>query len=164
MLESELYLPLKNFLQSQNYEVKSEINGCDVVALRGDEEPVIIELKLNLNLAVLLQAVDRQALAAKVYIGVPASTKILKTKRRHISKLLRMLRLGLILINPDLNAGSVDVLFDPGEYKPRKSKHRKDRLLREFVSRVGDPNIGGSDSRKGLITAYRQRSIAIARF
>jgi hypothetical protein len=44
------------------------------------------------------------------------------------------------------------------------SKHRRERLLGEFLSRVGDPNLGGSDKRKGVMTAYRQRALAIGRF
>jgi hypothetical protein len=75
-----------------------------------------------------------------------------------------MLGLGLIMIEPELTTGSVDVLLDPGEYRPRKSKHRRERLLGEFMRRVGDPNLGGSDSRKGIMTAYRQRALAIARY
>ena len=58
MKESDLYLPLKRFLISQNYEVKGEVQDCDVVAIRGKEAPVVVELKLTLNLDVVLQAVD----------------------------------------------------------------------------------------------------------
>ena len=47
MKESDLYLPLKQFLESQNYEVKGEVQDCDVLALRDDEAPVIVELKLG---------------------------------------------------------------------------------------------------------------------
>ena len=75
-----------------------------------------------------------------------------------------MLGLGLIAIDPDLKIGSVEVLLDPGEYKPRKSKHRQERLLGEFMRRVGDPNLGGTDKRKGIMTAYRQRALAIGWF
>ena len=46
MKESDLYLPLKRFLESQNYEVKGEVQDCDVVAVRGEEAPVVVELKL----------------------------------------------------------------------------------------------------------------------
>lgn len=164
MKESDLYLPLKRFLESQNYEVKGEVQDCDVLAVRGKEAPVVVELKLSLNLDVVLQAVDRISLSSKVYIGISKQHKILHSRRRKIIKLLRMLGLGLMVIDPDLNIGSVNVLLDPGEYKPRKSKHRKERLLGEFVKRVGDPNLGGTEKRKGIMTAYRQRALSIARF
>ena len=49
--------------------------GCDVVARhvddRGDEPPVIIELKLRFTLALLLQGIDRLAISERVYVAVP---------------------------------------------------------------------------------------------
>jgi hypothetical protein len=164
MRESDLYLPLKRFLESQNYEVKGEVQECDVLAVRGEEVPVVVELKLSFNLNVVLQAVERLALTPKVYIGIPRRCGILNKRRRQIIKLLRMLGLGLVALDPDLVTGSVEVLLDPGEYKPRKSKHRKERLLGEFMKRVGDPNLGGIEKRKGIMTAYRQRALAIGWF
>ncbi len=164
MKESDLYPPLKRFLESQNYEVKGEVQDCDALAVRGEEAPVVVELKLSLNLNVVLQAVDRLSLTPKVYIGVPKQCKILNSRRKHIIKLLRMLGLGLVVIDSDRETGGVKVLLDPGEYRPRRSKHRQERLLGEFVKRVGDPNLGGTDKRKGIMTVYRQRALAIARF
>ncbi|MBN1833761.1 MAG: hypothetical protein JW896_16785 [Deltaproteobacteria bacterium] len=164
MKESDLYLPLKRFLESQNYEVKGEVQDCDVLAVRGEEAPVVVELKLSLNLSVVLQAVERLSLTPKVYIGIPEQCKTLKRRRRHIIKLLRMLGLGLIVIASGRRNGSVEVLLDPGEYKPRKSKVRQERLLGEFMRRVGDPNLGGTEKRRGIMTVYRQRALAIARF
>ncbi len=164
MREADLYLPIKQFLESQNYEVKGEIHNCDIVAIRGKEDPVVVELKLSLNLEVILQAVDRLNLTSKVYIGVPRQCGALKRRRKQIIKLLRMLGLGLVVVDPRLVTGSVEVLLDPGEYRPRKSKPRRERLLGEFVRRVGDPNPGGSNMRKGIMTAYRQRALSIGRF
>lgn len=164
MKESDLYPPLKRFLESQDYEVKGEVEDCDAVAVRGDEDPVVVELKLSLNLDVVLQAVERLAITPKVYIGVPARCAVLKRRRKPVIKLLKMLGLGLLAIDPALKTGSVDVLIDPGQYKPRKSTFRRERLLGEFMRRKGDPNLGGSDTRKGRMTAYRQRALAIARF
>jgi hypothetical protein len=86
--ESDLYLPLKRFLESQNIKVKGEVQDWDALAVRGQETPVVVELKLSLNLDVVLQAVDRQALTPKVYIGIPKQCKILNRRRRHIIKLL----------------------------------------------------------------------------
>lgn len=164
MNESDLYAPLKQFLESQSYEVKGEVGACDVVAVRGEEPPVVVELKLTINLDVILQAVDRQALTSKVYIGVPRRCRILSKKRKRILKLLRMLGLGLVVIDPAARTEKVVVALDPGEYRPRKSKPRTERLLGEFVQRVGDPNPGGSDRRRGLLTAYRQRALEVARY
>ncbi len=38
------------------------------------------------------------------------------------------------------------------------------RLLGEFMRRVGDPNLGGTAKRKGIMTAYRQRALTIGWF
>ena len=164
MKESDLYVPLKRFLESQGYEVKGEVQDCDVLAVRGDEEPVVVELKLSLNIDVVLQAVERLALTSKVYIGIPSECAILNRRRKQIIKLIRMLGLGLVTVDPDVEVGSVDVLLDPGEYRPRRSKQRREHLLGEFMRRVGDPNLGGTDKRRGIMTAYRQRAIRIALF
>ena len=163
--ESDLYLPLKGFLERQGYEVKGEVQDCDVVAVRGSEAPVVVELKTSLNLNLLLQAVDRLMLTPKVYVGVPKTCRSLARRRKQVFKLLKMLGLGLVVIDPGRpRAGSsaVEVLFDPADYKPRASKHRRTRLLGEFVKRVGDPNLGGSEKKRGIMTAYRQRALAIA--
>ena len=67
--EADLYPPLKEFLTHQGYEVKGEVEHCDVIAVRGDEPVVVVELKLSLNLTVVLQAVDRLQISDIVYIG-----------------------------------------------------------------------------------------------
>jgi hypothetical protein len=162
--ESDLYLPLKRLLESQNYEVKGEVHDCDVLAVRGAEAPVIVELKLSLNLQVILQAVERLSLTPKVYIGIPRQCAILKERTKHIIKLLRMLGLGLVAIDSGREIDGATVLLDPGAYRPRKSKHRTARLLGEFRKRVGDANLGGAAKRIGVMTVYRQRALDIARF
>ncbi len=160
MKESDLYLPLKQYLESQNYEVKGEVCDCDVVAIKENEPPVIVELKLTLNLDVLLQGVDRLTLSSLIYIGIPYECKSFKKRRKLALKLLKMLGFGLILI--DSTKDKVEVLLDPSEYKPRKVKQKKEKLLGEFQSRVGDPNLGGMASKKGVLTSYRQKALKIA--
>ena len=160
MKESDLYLPLKQYLESQNYEVKGEVCDCDVVAIKADEPPVVVELKLVLNLDVLLQGVDRLSVSSLVYIGIPYECKSFKKRKKLSIRLLKMLGFGLILIDPKSN--KVEVLLDPSEYKPRKVKQKKEQLLGEFHSRVGDPNLGGMTSKKGVLTSYRQKALKIA--
>ena len=58
MAETDLYRPVKQFLEAQGYVVKGEIGQCDVVAVRGDEGPVVVELKERLSLSLILQAVE----------------------------------------------------------------------------------------------------------
>lgn len=164
MQEIDLYPPLKSFLEQQGYEVKSEVLNCDVAAVRANEPAIVIELKLQLNLTILLQAVDRLKVSDTVYIGVPRGLAVLKNKRKQIIKLIRMLGLGLIVIDPNTRIGNVDILCDPGEFKPRKIKKQTQRLLKEFQERVGDPNQGGTAMRQGIMTAYRQKAIAIGTY
>jgi hypothetical protein len=46
--------------------------GCDLVAIRGDEPPVVVigELKLSFSLDLVLQAVDRTAACDEVWLAV----------------------------------------------------------------------------------------------
>ncbi len=162
MKESDLYPPLKKYLELQHYDVKGEIGNCDVFAVRNTEPPLVVELKLSLNLTLILQAVDRLVLTSNVYIAVPKKCNALKQKYKQVIKLCKLLGIGLITIDPSRSSEEVNVLLDPSEYKPRISKHRQTRLLGEFEKRVGDPNLGGSDTKKGTMTAYRQRAIKIA--
>ncbi|MGH7615387.1 MAG: DUF2161 family putative PD-(D/E)XK-type phosphodiesterase [Gemmatimonadales bacterium] len=39
-----------------------------------------------------------------------------------------------------------------------------EELLGEFRKRVGDPNLGGTEKRAGVMTVYRQRTLTIAQF
>ena len=42
MNETSLYAPVKRFLESLGFVVKGEIGGCDIVALREAEPPVVV--------------------------------------------------------------------------------------------------------------------------
>lgn len=162
MKESDLYQPIKALLESQGYEVKGEIGACDIVAVRGDEPAVIVELKLLLNLDLILQASERLRLAEQVYIAVPRQASALRKRGKAVTRLLRRLGLGLLVVDLEAPVAKVDIRFDPGPYQPRQAKTGIQRLLREFRDRVGDPTVGGSSTRAQRMTAYRQRAIRIA--
>jgi hypothetical protein len=155
--ETDLYLPVKRLLEGQGYTVKGEVGAADVVAVRGEEDPVIVELKAGFSLSLFHQAIERQAITDAVYVAVPqmagrASYRALVENR----KLCRRLGLGLITVR--LADGFVEIHCDAEPYKPRQSKPRKARLLREFVRLVGDPNSGGA-TRRHLVTGYRQEAL-----
>ncbi len=164
MKEADLYPAIKQFLEGQGYDTKGEVANCDVVAVRGDEPPLIVELKLSLNLSVLLQAVERLSISPNVYVGVPRGCGVLQRKPRQVRKLIRLLGIGLMVIDPGNDRHGVRVVTDPGEYRPRQTSPRKTRLLGEFEKRVGDPNAGGAESRSGIMTAYRQNALRLAMF
>jgi len=162
--ETDLYAPIKAYLQAQGYEVKAEVCACDVVGVRGKEPPVIVELKTGFTLPLLLQGVDRLAVSDHVYLAfavseVAAKNSLWKKNRKEIKKLCRRLGLGLITVRLNQNRDDfVEVHLDPLPYTPRKNTKRQGRLLREFESRVGDPNQGGV-TRRSIITAYRQDAL-----
>ncbi|MBF9034060.1 hypothetical protein HKCCE2091_07395 [Rhodobacterales bacterium HKCCE2091] len=158
-VETELYPPIKAFLEGQGYVVKAEIAGADVVACRGEETPVIVELKTRFSLALFHQGIARLAVADLVYVAVPRATG--RAFARALSDNVRLARrLGLGLLTVRLRDGLVEVHCDPGPYAPRKSKPRQALLLREFARRRGDPNRGGT--RGAIVTAYRQDALACA--
>jgi hypothetical protein len=161
--EAALYRPVKTFLEAQGYEVKGEVCGCDLVARRGDEPPVIVELKLRFNLALVLQGIDRLRLTERVYLAVPRPpyrSRGVSPEAASVRRLCRRLGLGLIIVGR--RGDSVLVLEEPGPYRPRPARRRVLRLADEFARRQGDPNIGGR-SRAPVVTAYRQDALRCAR-
>ncbi len=158
--ETELYTPVKVFLEAQGYVVKPEVGGADVVACRGDEDPVIVELKTGFTLALVHQGIARQAVTDWVYLAVPRPAGAGAHKAVQANTALCR-RLGLGLLTVRLRDGHVEPLLDPGPYAPRKSGVRRGRLLREFARREGDPNTGGAHRAK-IVTAYRQDALRCA--
>ena len=157
--EQELYGPVKALLERQGYTVRGEVGAADVMAMRGDEPPVIVELKLRFSLSLYHQAVARLKVTDLVYLAVPKPTG--RTARRALKDnvaLCRRLGLGLITVRAD---ETVEVQCDPGPYAPRKSKKAQARLLREFDRLEGDPNAGGA-TRHGIVTGYRQDALRCA--
>jgi hypothetical protein len=153
-LESDLYAPVKALLEGQGYVVKGEVRGCDVVGVRGDEPPVIVELKRSFGLSLVLQGVERLAVSERVYLAVGKWPEPMKT----VKKLCRRLGLGLLVVE----TGRAEIVLDPAPYQPRLNKRKKGRLLGEHARRVGDPNLGGSTTRVPLMTAYRQEALRCA--
>ena len=152
--EAALYAPVKALLEAQGYEVKGEIGECDVVGVRGDDPPVIVELKRSFSLALVYQGLDRLAVTDAVYIAVGAWPK----RQAEVRRLCRRVGLGLIIVT----GARVDVVEDPVPYRPRRDARRAGRLLREHRRRVGDPMAGGS-TRVPVMTAYRQEALRCAR-
>ena len=157
--ETDLYGPVKALLEGQGYEVKGEVGAADVAAVRGEEPPVLVELKTKFSLALFHQAIERLAVSETVYVAVPRGTgKRFQNALRENLKLCRYLGVGLLCVR--LSDGTVECLLDPGPYAPRKSRKKQVRLMREFAARDGDPNVGGS--RGQIMTAYRQDALRCA--
>jgi len=161
--ECDLYPSIKRFLESQGYVVKGEVRGCDVVGVRGDEPPVIVELKLAFGLVLVLQGIDRLSMTERVYLAVARPRRRVRgvsVYRREVQRLCRRLGLGLMTVSPDTE-DPIEVLLDPVPYRPRLRARRLEALLGEHARRQGDPNRGGI-TKTPLVTAYRQEALRCA--
>lgn len=150
---------------ARGFAVKGEVGAADMVAVHesagADDDPVIIELKTSFSLSLFHQAINRQSMTDQVFIAVPRkSGKAALTAIRRNKMLCRRLGIGLLTVR--VSDGRVDLHCEPGPFKPRKIKARKTKLLSEFESRHGDPNLGGMTS-EGLMTSYRQGALRCAK-
>ncbi len=151
--------PIKTFLEQLGYSAKGEIGGCDVVALREGEPPVVVicELKMRFTLELVLQAVDRAAAADEVWLAAELSAKGRESDAR-FRNLCRRLGFGMLGVG---KKGEVEIIVSPIAATPRRDPKRRSRLVDEHRRRKGDPAKGGM-TRKPIMTAYRQRSLACA--
>lgn len=159
--ETELYEPIKQFIEQQGYQVRGEVIGCDLVAVREDEL-VVIELKTTFNLALLLQGITRQRLTDVVYVAVEApQSRRSEPRWSDIQHLCRRLGLGLLTVGFRGRVPRVEAVLDPAPYQPRPNTRRRGKLLKEFALRSADHNTGGSTRRK-IVTAYREEALRLA--
>ena len=160
-METSLYLPVKRFLETLGFEVKGEICGCDLVALRGDNAPIVVvgELKLNFNLDLVLQGVDRTVASDEIWLAVRSSKRGRgREQDPRARRLCRLLGFGLLGVSA---AGHVQILVEPGPWRPRRDPQRRSKLVEEHRRRQGDPALGGG-TRSPIMTAYRQQALACA--
>jgi hypothetical protein len=82
-VESTLYVPVKRFLEKLGFEVKGEVCGCDLVALRDGEPTAVVvgELKLSFTLDLVLQAVDRTAVCDEIWLAVAAAGNVIRASK-----------------------------------------------------------------------------------
>lgn len=165
--EEQLYEPVKAYFAARGYEVKSEVNHCDLVGVHRDSGEVIVaEMKKTFNLALLLQGVERLRLGAIVYLVIERNRKksgAVNQRYSDLAELCRRLGLGLLTVTFYVTkAPVVELLCSPDEEPVRGNRPSKGRkLLYEFKERSGDYNTGGSHARK-LVTAYRERALRCA--
>ncbi|MED4600743.1 DUF2161 family putative PD-(D/E)XK-type phosphodiesterase [Paenibacillus validus] len=174
--ETELYAPVKTYLEQLGYEVRGEVRHCDLVAIRGDEPPLIVELKRSFSIPLLLQAIDRLRMSRTVYVAFEKPDKGRAPHRAswpELRTLCGMLGLGMMTVQfYKTKKPRVEVECHPPEAaegrlsagngrRPRTSKYAAGKLEQEFRERQGDYNVGGSSKRK-LVTAYREKSLHLA--
>jgi|GEM_PF-36298 len=135
--ETELYPALKAFWTARGYEVKAEVRGCDLVALRPDEPlPVIVEMKKTFTLALLLQGLERQRTGAAVWLAVERN-RVKKGAHNQrfgeIADMCRRLSLGFVTVTfyktkPPVievwsEVGRRPDMVEPGSFASEASAH-----------------------------------------
>ncbi len=160
MKESDLFGPIKNYLETGGYKVRAEVKNCDITATK-DDELIIIELKLSANLQLFIQATDRQRITDSVYVAIPKPSIRSKKHWKGIRHILRRLELGLIFVDVDNPVNPVEIVFHPIKFQRKKISKRKKAILHEVEHRSNNLNVGGSNKKK-IITAYRENAIQIA--
>ena len=97
MSETSLYPAVKRFLEAASFDVKGEVKGCDIVAVRAGEglTLTIVEMKLGFTLDLLLQVTDRMRAADEVWLAVPA-TRRGRDRDPRVHRLCRLLGFGLM--------------------------------------------------------------------
>ena len=161
MKETDLFAPVKNYLKANGYKVRAEVKDCDITATKGDEL-AIIELKLNANIPLLIQATDRQRITDSVYVAIAKPSAKTSGKRwKGIRHILRRLELGLIFVDVENPVNPVEIVFHPVAFQRKKFKHRKKAIIKEMENRSENLNVGGSSKTK-IITAYKENVIQIA--
>ena len=164
LLESDLYGPVRSYLEGLGYDVKGEVKDCDIAAVR-DGELIVVELKRGFTLELVFQAMDRQRVADGVYVAVPLPKRgYMDPRVPEMRSLCRRLELGLIFVGfTSRGAGQVDVAVHPKEASaPRRDKKRRLAVLREHGDRTGSANTGGV-SRKKILTAYKEQALLAVR-
>lgn len=165
ILEEDLCKPVSDYFTKEGYTVRSEVNFCDITAIKEDML-IIIELKKNLSVELLSQAVKRQKAADLVYIAVPKPKRMVGTSKwRDICHLLRRLEIGLILVSFKGDKRFIEIAITPIPFDREKSramnKRKRENIIKEAQGRYGDLNVGGSKGKK-LVTSYRESAIFIA--
>lgn len=159
--ETDLYAPVRAFLEEEGYQVQAEVRDCDIAAVK-DGQMVVVELKKAFNLKLVYQAIERQSLTEEVFVAIPRPQKGAREKAwKDMLRLLKRLELGLLTVALDSPLQTVDVVLEPADSMIRKNKKKKERLTAELEGRQMDANVGGMTRRK-IITAYREKSIRLA--
>ena len=162
MRESDLYEPIKRHFQNLGYVVKGEVGAADVMAVRGNEPAIIIELKLGFSLTLFHQATERLRMSDHVYVAVVRPEGKFGYKRLKLNQNLCR-RLGLGLLTLRVRDQFVELHCMPEQYNARKSAKKSKQIMKLFERLDGDPNSGGA-TRHGLVTGYRQDALKCATF
>jgi hypothetical protein len=156
--ETDMYEPIKRLLISQGFNVKGEVRGCDIAAVR-DDTLWVVEMKLSFNITLLYQAMERKKLTEWVYIAIPRPRRTRDKHYRGMQRILKKLEIGLITVSIDSALPIAEIILFP-DGKSLKDTQAGALVKREVAGRTTD-TIGGSTKTK-VNTAYRERNVRIA--
>lgn len=159
--ETDLYEPIRAFLEEEGYQVQAEVKDCDIAAVK-DGQLLIVELKKAFNLKLVYQGMERQSLTDQVFVAIPRPKKGAREKAwKDMLKLLKRLELGLLTVALDSPLKTVDVVLEPSDSLAWKNRKKREKLQAELENRQVDGNVGGMTRRK-IMTAFREKSIRLA--
>ena len=159
--ETDLYEPIRAFLEEEGYQVQAEVKDCDIAAVKGGQL-IIVELKKAFNLKLVYQGLERQSLTDQVFVAIPRPKKGAREKAwKDMLKLLKRLELGLLTVALDSPLKTVDVVLEPSDSLAWKNRKKREKLQAELENRQVDGNVGGMTRRK-IMTAFREKSIRLA--
>ena len=162
MKESQLFAPLKTYLEGQGYAIYSEVKHCDLVARKGGEM-LIVESKLRLSFQLLLQAVHRQEACDSVYMAVALTRpRSYPANFPAVKRLLRRLGIGIIFVRFLKTKTRVEIALHPTIPRAFKSHVRQQSIIREIDGRYAEFNKSGETVSSEKITAYKQQALYIA--
>ena len=156
--ESDLYQPIKEYLDSLGYDTKGEVKDCDITAIK-DDELIVVELKKGFTIELLYQAIERQKIADSVYVAIPLPKRGYKNPHyKDMVTLCKRLEIGLILVGFTTNGkAQIDIAVNI-----RKNIKKRMAVISEHNGRIGSINTGGVNRRK-IMTVYKEQSLTIAR-
>ncbi len=162
MKESELFPPVKKLFESLGYRVNAEVKDCDMTAVK-DDELIVIELKKNLSVILLAQALDRQKTGANVFVAIPKPKRYSPKTFRDSLYVLKKLELGLIFVNMLGEDSYAEIVLEPTEFVPvRQNRKKRKSILDEINGRLAeDTNSGGVHGTR-IATAFTQKCVQIA--
>lgn len=159
--ESDLFEPVKLLFENMGYSVNAEVKSCDITATR-DDELIVIELKKNLTVHLLSQALVRQKTGATVYVAVPKPKKYNQKNFRDTLYVLKKLELGLIFVTLKDSFSFAEIVYEPLPFVPvAENRKKRAAILKEINGRTIDMNTGGVTKRK-IATAFTERNIHLA--
>ena len=153
--ETDLYEPIRKLLADQGFTVRGEVKGCDIAATR-DDVLWVVEMKLNLNLTLIFQAMDRRTVTDWVFAAIPRPRRTKDLTRA--KRLLEKLEIGLITVALDTPLRHAEIVLFPNGRANKKNK-ATEKVRKEIAGRTADTP-GGSQT--PVNTAYRERCVRIA--